>query len=196
MVVRCTERRKLFLSMCLVRNVMSSNQSVPTLLERGNGMYIVSPSAKVLERSDNPIIPVEDVPADEIQSSVISEDSSVIFDVADDESNDSRGESSDDRVSQYPSPVSTAEETVDTPKEVPNQSSQDVPNQSSKEVSNQSSKEIAKDTPKKRRSPSKDWRRKAGRSNKATPAFLSHPNGPFSVYFEPQIDRRTHSAPS
>lgn len=166
-------------------------------------MYTVSPSAKVPETVDSPSIPVSSSPTHEIQLSISSEDSAVISDVADDDSGDSRGESSDDRVSGDPSPASTVEEEVETPEEVPSESSKEVSNQSSKEVSNQSSKEVStgtsqttsnqppKDTPKKRRSVSKDWHRRAGRSSKATPAFLSHPNGPFSVYFEPQIDRRT-----
>lgn len=166
-------------------------------------MLTVSPSAKVLETVDNPSVPVNSSPAREIQLSISSEDSAVISDVADDDSGDSRGESSDDRVSRDPSPAITAEETVETLEEVPSQSSKEVSNQPSEKVSNQSSKEVStntsqatsnqppKDTPKKRRSVSKDWHRRAGRSSKATPAFLSHPNGPFSVYFEPQIDRRT-----
>ena len=186
---------------------MSSSPSVPTLLEHGNGMLTVSPSAKVLERSDNPSVPVNSSPAREIQLSISSEDSAVISDVADDDSGDSRGESSDDRVSGDASPDGTAEEEVETPEEVSSESSEEVSDQSSEKVSNQSSKEVStntsqatsnqppkdtpKDTPKKRRSVSKDWHRRAGRSSKATPAFLSHPNGPFSVYFEPQIDRRT-----
>lgn len=194
---------------------MSSSPSLPTLLEHGNGMYTVSPSAKVPETVDSPSIPVKEVPEHEIQLPISSEDSAVISDVADDNSGDSRGESSDDRVSGDPSPASTVEEEVETPEEVPSESSKEVSNQSSKEVSNQSSEKVSnqsskevstntsqatsnqppkdtpKDTPKKRRSVSKDWHRRAGRSSKATPAFLSHPNGPFSVYFEPQIDRRT-----
>ena len=186
---------------------MISIPSVPALLELGNGMHTVSPSAKVPETVDSPSIPVNSSPAREIQLSISSEDSAVISDAADDDSGDSHGESSDDRVSGDPSPASTVEEEVETPEEVPSESSKEVSNQSSKEVSNQSSKEVStgtsqttsnqppkdtpKDTPKKRRSVSKDWHRRAGRSSKATPAFLSHPNGPFSVYFEPQIDRRT-----
>ena len=178
-------------------------------------MYTVSPSAKVPETVDSPSIPVKEVPEHEIQLPISSEDSAVISDVADDNSGDSRGESSDDRVSGDPSPASTVEEEVETPEEVPSESSKEVSNQSSKEVSNQSSEKVSnqsskevstntsqatsnqppkdtpKDTPTKRRSVSKDWHRRAGRSSKATPAFLSHPNGPFSVYFEPQIDRRT-----
>lgn len=150
---------------------------------------------------------VKEVPEHEIQLPISSEDSAVISDVADDNSGDSRGESSDDRVSGDPSPASTVEEEVETPEEVPSESSKEVSNQSSKEVSTGTSqttsnqppkdtskdtpKEITKNAPKKRRSVSKDWHRRAGRSSKATPAFLSHPNGPFSVYFEPQIDRRT-----
>lgn len=186
---------------------MSSSPSLPTLLEHGNGMYTVSPSAKVPETVDSPSIPVKEVPEHEIQLPISSEDSAVISDVADDNSGDSRGESSDDRVSGDPSPASTVEEEVETPEEVPSESSKEVSNQSSKEVSTGTSqttsnqppkdtskdtpKEITKNAPKKRRSVSKDWHRRAGRSSKATPAFLSHPNGPFSVYFEPQIDRRT-----
>lgn len=186
---------------------MISIPSVPALLELGNGMHTVSPSAKVPETVDSPSIPVNSSPAREIQLSISSEDSAVISDVADDDSGDSRGESSDDRISRDPSPAITAEETVETPEEVSSESSEEVSDQSSEKVSNQSSKEVStntsqatsnqppkdtpKDTPKKRRSVSKDWHRRAGRSSKATPAFLSHPNGPFSVYFEPQIDRRT-----
>ena len=182
---------------------MISIPSVPALLEHGNGMHTVSPSAKVPETVDSPSIPVSSSPAREIQLSISSEDSAVISDVADDDSGDSRGESSDDRVSGDASPDGTAEEEVETPEEVSSESSKEVSNQPSEKVSNQSSKEVStntsqatsnqppKDTPKKRRSVSKDWHRRAGRSSKATPAFLSHPNGPFSVYFEPQIDRRT-----
>lgn len=178
---------------------MISIPSVPALLELGNGMHTVSPSAKVPETVDSPSIPVNSSPAREIQLSISSEDSAVISDVADDDSGDSRGESSDDRVSGDASPDGTAEEEVETPEEVSSESSEEVSDQSSEKVSNQPSnqpsmevsKEITKDTPKKRRSVSKDWHRRAGRSSKATPAFLSHPNGPFSVYFEPQIDRRT-----
>ena len=162
-------------------------------------MHTVSPSAKVPETVDSPSIPVNSSPAREIQLSISSEDSAVISDVADDDSGDSRGESSDDRVSGDASPDGTAEEEVETPEEVSSESSEEVSDQSSEKVSNQPSnqpsmevsKEITKDTPKKRRSVSKDWHRRAGRASKATPAFLSHPNGPFSVYFEPQIDRRT-----
>lgn len=186
---------------------MISIPSVPALLEHGNGMHTVSPSAKVPETVDSPSIPVSSSPTHEIQLSISSEDSAVISDVADDDSGDSRGESSDDHVSRDSSPDGTAEETVETPEEVSSESSEEVSDQSSEKVSNQSSKEVStntsqatsnqppkdtpKDTPKKRRSVSKDWHRRAGRSSKATPAFLSHPNGPFSVYFEPQIDRRT-----
>lgn len=186
---------------------MISIPSVPALLEHGNGMHTVSPSAKVPETVDSPSIPVSSSPTHEIQLSISSEDSAVISDVADDDSGDSRGESSDDHVSRDSSPDGTAEKEVETPEEVPSESSKEVSNQSSKEVSTGTSqttsnqppkdtskdtpKEITKNTPKKRRSVSKDWHRRAGRSSKATPAFLSHPNGPFSVYFEPQIDRRT-----
>lgn len=182
---------------------MISIPSVPALLEHGNGMHTVSPSAKVPETVDSPSIPVSSSPAHEIQLSISSEDSAVISDVADDDSGDSRGESSDDHVSRDSSPDGTAEKEMETPEEVSSESSEEVSDQSSEKVSNQSSKEVStntsqatsnqppKDTPKKRRSVSKDWHRRAGRSSKATPAFLSHPNGPFSVYFEPQIDRRT-----
>ena len=186
---------------------MISIPSVPALLEHGNGMHTVSPSAKVPETVDSPSIPVSSSPTHEIQLSISSEDSAVISDVADDDSGDSRGESSDDHVSRDSSPDGTAEKEVETPEEVSSESSEEVSDQSSEKVSNQSSKEVStntsqatsnqppkdtpKDTPKKRRSVSKDWHRRAGRSSKATPAFLSHPNGPFSVYFEPQIDRRT-----
>lgn len=186
---------------------MISIPSVPALLEHGNGMHTVIPSAKVPETVDSPSIPVSSSPTHEIQLSISSEDSAVISDVADDDSGDSRGESSDDHVSRDSSPDGTAEKEVETPEEVSSESSEEVSDQSSEKVSNQSSKEVStntsqatsnqppkdtpKDTPKKRRSVSKDWHRRAGRSSKATPAFLSHPNGPFSVYFEPQIDRRT-----
>ena len=194
---------------------MISIPSVPALLEHGNGMHTVSPSAKVPETVDSPSIPVSSSPTHEIQLSISSEDSAVISDVADDDSGDSRGESSDDHVSRDSSPDGTAEKEVETPEEVSSESSEEVSDQSSEKVSNQSSKEVStgtsqttsnqppkdtskdtpkeitKNAPKKRRSVSKDWHRRAGRSSKATPAFLSHPNGPFSVYFEPQIDRRT-----
>ena len=158
--------------------------------------------------SSNPSIPtVEGDSAREVHPSVIGEDYTVISDVADDESGDSSyEESSDERSS-----IDTAEELADIPKETSEVVSEEISKDALEVVSEETSKHTSEDTsedtskhtskhaspqpfPKKRLLSKKDRYKRVGRSSKAAPAFLSHPNGPFSIYFEPQINHCTHSS--